>query len=250
MGIRRFLEPAISRFQADERENKFNSISLVIVISFVLVVAESSLALGLGQWNPFHVVYLLLGLSFLPVVISCSSVMQTSKNDLLTREQHQALRNSSIRLGFLWNVLLYLGVIAIGLNDLRQIQQGVEVPVSHYQPDLLMGLLIGALCISLIFLTIAASFWQWDCFKIVEGTQELTLDEDTYRKRTSVVLLVLSLVFVLLLVFKSVLEQEFAILRWMSSLPFGITLLLTVILLGVLFHKNRGTLRPLRQIQL
>ena len=204
--------------------------------SLVSVFLQYLLAVRQGGLNPYHAVYLLLGLSFIQVMVMSKDIMQRTRKNPLTLEEHRRLRNSSILLGHVWSLLLYIPVGVFWLNDLLKIQEGIEVEISHYTPTPLMLLVILTLCVLVVFLTVSVSFWYWDSFTCSQREENvLALDEHLYNRRGGNGVLVMFFVFVLLMVFKSVIEGETFLSAWFSPEIFGWCLFLVIGSMGGLF---------------
>ena len=228
MNMKKLLAPAARVLASNPDSRGFMPLSLLIIVLLRIVV------LYWGLHNPFHIVYLLIGFTFLQVGCISGPVARGIK-DSMTPEEHRQMRNSSILLGYVWSLLLYLVLLVILIITYWQIQLGVEWPLSTYVPDAFMLLLIASISFLHFPLTVSAFFWQWNSFKTSDESAKLVLDKGMFRRRTGVVLLSLMVVLVLFYCLRATIEGDVSVLSWISPPVLGVVILFIMVVLGTTF---------------
>ena len=144
MGLRRYFRPASTILASHQETRALCLYSLVIFLFCRLILLW-------GFHNLFHLTYLLIAFTFFQVTIM---PMQITRNMALgnmmtelTEEEHAALRSSSVLLGYIWSILLYVPIAVVWMVDIQQVQAGVEWQVSNYVPDPISFAVILSFCV-------------------------------------------------------------------------------------------------------
>ncbi|MDF1540676.1 MAG: hypothetical protein P1Q69_17395, partial [Candidatus Thorarchaeota archaeon] len=204
-----------------------------LLFSLLMIVFLRTVVFGWGLHNPFHVAYLLIGFSFFQVLIVSGLVTRNIK-DPVDPEEHKRIRNSSILIGYVWSLLLYIGIM-IWIVTIWQIQLGVDWPLSNYVPDAYMLLLIASIAFLHFPLTVSAFFWQWNGFRASDGDTQLVLDESTYRKRSGLVAVSMIILLVLFYCLEATIEGTLDVLSGISPTVLGVVILFVIVIFGALF---------------